>query len=374
MSIFDVLENNPTTNLTASFNIQKEKPAEPKKPKPEEKSKSDKEREKIITTIEKNIITARKQAEAISEEVHGNWTNKRQREADRRRNQKERLLMDIVALEKLLEMWKTDPSRLYYLSKVRSVKDIEFLRQHSKLRRPEPDWADWALKQNEEYIKKYARLGITIEEHSADAHEQVMELRKTIVTQEEKDALELRRRIEELRRENIPGFFPTPDHLGSRVIDLAKIDDYMSLLEPGAGIGSLVDLLKHKPYLDHLDIYCCEINHSLRRILELKKYNVINGDIMELQSGAFDRIIMNPPFEKGQDMDHVTHCFNNLLAPNGVLVSIVGAGAISGQTAKHIAFKELILQHGEVIPVETGAFKNAFNGTGISVAIVKLRS
>ena len=360
-------------NLTASFNIEKEKTPEPIIPKIEAKSKSDKERDKIIVAIEKNIVSARKQAEAISEEVHGNWTNKRQGEADRRRKQKETLLMDITALEKLLEMWKTDPSQTKNLRFVRSSKDVEFLRQHI-LRKPEPDLADWAVKQNEEYRKKFNRLGISLEEYSVIAHEMIMELRKIVVTQEEKDALELRRLIEEMHRTNIPGFFPTPDHLGSRVIDLAEIDDGMSLLEPGAGFGSLLDLLKHKPYLDHLDIYCCEINYSLSRILELKKYNVIDSDIMHLKTGAFDRIIMNPPFEKGQDMDHVTHCFKNLLARNGILVSIVSAGAISGQTTKHIAFKELILEHGETYPVEAGAFKGAFNSTGISVAIVKLRS
>ncbi len=45
------------------------------------------------------------------------------------------------------------------------------------------------------------------------------------------------------------------------------------------------------------------------------------GDFLE-HRGEYDRVLMNPPFEHGQDMDHVRHAYE-LLASGGRIVSIV---------------------------------------------------
>ena len=64
---------------------------------------------------------------------------------------------------------------------------------------------------------------------------------------------------------------------------------------------------------------------TLVDILRAKGYrNVVPGDFMkyldyvgpEHNNAIYDRILMNPPFEHGQDVDHVEHAFN-LLKPGG---------------------------------------------------------
>jgi hypothetical protein len=72
----------------------------------------------------------------------------------------------------------------------------------------------------------------------------------------------------------------------------------------------------------HKTVYnsrCVEVISRLADICRAKGHLCDNLDILTLTtSQQFDRIIMNPPFEKGQDMAHVMHCFNNLLAPGGI--------------------------------------------------------
>ncbi len=64
-----------------------------------------------------------------------------------------------------------------------------------------------------------------------------------------------------------------------------------------------------------------EINPSLREILEMKGYNVVASDFLDY-GGEYDVIVMNPPFEKLQDIDHVRHAFD-LLTEGGRLVAVM---------------------------------------------------
>ena len=41
--------------------------------------------------------------------------------------------------------------------------------------------------------------------------------------------------------------------------------------------------------------------------------------------GRFDRVVMNPPFCRGRDLDHVRHALR-FVAPGGRLVAIMSAG------------------------------------------------
>ncbi len=47
---------------------------------------------------------------------------------------------------------------------------------------------------------------------------------------------------------------------------------------------------------------------------------------------------MNPPFENGQEIDHVRHAFS-LLAPGGRLVSVMSEGPFFRSDSKAIAFR-----------------------------------
>ncbi|MGL4959771.1 MAG: hypothetical protein ACRC67_00960 [Inquilinus sp.] len=53
------------------------------------------------------------------------------------------------------------------------------------------------------------------------------------------------------------------------------------------------------------------------------------------------RVIMNPPFDRERDIDHVIHALD-FLAPNGQLVAIMSAGTEFRETRKSIAFRALM--------------------------------
>ncbi|HHK0428589.1 TPA: methyltransferase, partial [Pseudomonas aeruginosa] len=57
-----------------------------------------------------------------------------------------------------------------------------------------------------------------------------------------------------------------------------------------------------------------------------KGYNLVGSDFMEVSGKQYDRIVMNPPFSKGRDIQHVQHAYS-LLKPGGRLVAIMSEGA-----------------------------------------------
>jgi len=166
----------------------------------------------------------------------------------------------------------------------------------------------------------------------------------------------------------IPGFFPTPKDLVRQLVLMADIREEHRVLEPSAGKGDILDGLK-----DHLgsseQLVACEINPTLRELLELKGYTLLQANFLEVKE-SFDRIVMNPPFENGQDVDHVQHALK-LLKPNGRVVAIMSEGVFFRKFKKESEFRELLADKNAFVsdPIK-GAFKNAFNQTGVSVRIV----
>ena len=78
----------------------------------------------------------------------------------------------------------------------------------------------------------------------------------------------------------------------------------------------------------------------------------------------FDRILMNPPFEKFQDIEHVRRAYT-FLKPGGRLVAIMGNGAFFRQEKKAEQFRD---DFGDctTIPLESGTFDT----TGVSSRII----
>jgi type I restriction-modification system DNA methylase subunit len=71
-----------------------------------------------------------------------------------------------------------------------------------------------------------------------------------------------------------------------------------------------------------------EINAGLAARLDATGRAVVCGDFLSWDGrdfGAFDRVVMNPPFDNGADIRHVQHAFT-MLAPGGRLVAIVANG------------------------------------------------
>ena len=177
----------------------------------------------------------------------------------------------------------------------------------------------------------------------------------------------------------IDGYFPTPNELAEELVSrLGYIRSIDSLLEPSAGKGSLVEAVKK----DHPGLFvdCFEINHSLKTILELKGLhsNLYHDDFLSVtpqdHGATYDKIIMNPPFENKQDIEHITHALK-FLKEGGKLVAIASAGVLTNSDRKSVAFRELVEDYGGTIePAPEGAFKKADRATAVNTVIVEIEN
>ena len=122
-------------------------------------------------------------------------------------------------------------------------------------------------------------------------------------------------------------FFPTPPDIADRVARLACVETGHRILEPSAGTGMLIAALDRpttyydvvaveldpvrssglKRSFSNIDVHCCD-------------FLACNGDL-----GLFDRVLMNPPFERGTDIKHIEHALR-FLKPGGRLVAICANG------------------------------------------------
>lgn len=148
-------------------------------------------------------------------------------------------------------------------------------------------------------------------------------------------------------------FFPTPVAVAHRMARLAGITKDTRVLEPSAGNGNLADAAAAAG--GAVDVV--EISSQLREILSLKGYNVVANDFDDFAPEApYPAIVMNPPFSKRQDADHIMRAFT-MLAGGGTLVAIAGEGVFFGQDQKAVQFRAWLDSHNATVEkLEGGTF------------------
>lgn len=144
----------------------------------------------------------------------------------------------------------------------------------------------------------------------------------------------------------------TPPELAKRAVELAEIEKDEDTLEPSAGQGAILEeILKKETY----KFAYCEIDEKNRDILWDKfGKQVYAYDFMGVK-GEFDKIVMNPPFAKSQDVKHILHAYS-LLTKRGRVVSIASS---SIQHRQGKLYDELRKLNPEYIEIEKGAFKDS---------------
>lgn len=174
----------------------------------------------------------------------------------------------------------------------------------------------------------------------------------------------LRRLEQDLQFSKIPGYFATPPELVDRMIELAGIEPHHRVLDPSAGSGSIIERLPDCA----LDIVF-EINHSLCEILRAKGWDARPTDFLQVTpSPQYDRILMNPPFEKLADVDHVSHAYG-FLAEGGRLISIMSPGPFFRDTKKCQLFRQRLEEvNASVTDLPAGSFKQS--GTNVASKLV----
>lgn len=142
------------------------------------------------------------------------------------------------------------------------------------------------------------------------------------------------------------GFFPTPDDAAGILVDGAMLyrregDARLTVLEPSAGTGNLAQRCVEAGAI----IDCVEVHPDRARGLAGSKRirRVVMGDFLALQPGPelYDRVVMNPPFDRERDIDHVMHALG-FLKPDGFLTAIMSAGTEFRETRKSRAFREMM--------------------------------
>lgn len=183
------------------------------------------------------------------------------------------------------------------------------------------------------------------------------------------------------------GFFPTGDKLAARVAELAQLsgDEPLQILEPSAGTGALV-LAAIERINAGSKIWTVERVPALSAVLDIlaeghpgQVENLGTGDFLAYEDGEFsgpgefDRIVMNPPFEKGQDMQHVQAAYS-LLKPNGILVAIVCENCFYRTDGEYPDFRDWLASNGaEIEKAPEDAFTGTIRGTKTAARVITLR-
>lgn len=189
------------------------------------------------------------------------------------------------------------------------------------------------------------------------------------------------------------GFFPTPDPAADELMGKVptwrfKDQDQLRILEPSAGTGNLArrcirtkgdanGYRENEYRYDNL-VDCVEIQPHLCDALEAEGiYNrVWRTDFLKLnpeETGLYDLLVMNPPFDRERDVDHVNHALR-FLKPNGQLHAIMSAGTEFRETKKSIAFRKLVLEtmKGAFRDLPAGSFAEV--GTYVNTVVLRVRN
>jgi 2-polyprenyl-3-methyl-5-hydroxy-6-metoxy-1,4-benzoquinol methylase len=191
---------------------------------------------------------------------------------------------------------------------------------------------------------------------------------------ERKQALEAME--QKIRFNDIAGFFPTPRPVIDMMLDYAwEIQDSYRVLEPSAGKGDICDFVRERNKF--CKIHAIEINHSLCDILKAKGYETTQADFLTVpvpgnDAAKYDVVLMNPPFERGQDADHVRHAWE-MLKPGGRLVSVISKGVMHRMDNKSKNFQRWLNDRDAVMEdLPDGSFKSGFVQTGVSTKLILL--
>lgn len=149
-------------------------------------------------------------------------------------------------------------------------------------------------------------------------------------------------------------FYPTPEKLARKAVELADIGADDECLEPSAGQGGIAD------YMPKAKTTCVEISPLHCAVLKAKGFDVVEADFLSWAMSApkFDAIVMNPPYSEGRAKLH-TEYSAALVKPGGRLVSILPAS----------------MRGKDFLPSFdcewTNAYEREFAGTSMSVTILK---
>lgn len=165
-------------------------------------------------------------------------------------------------------------------------------------------------------------------------------------------------------------FYETPLEVVDRMIELADLEAGMTILEPSAGKGAIIKRLPKS-----CKVIAVELNKEMAdKIATMKNVSSVEqNDFLKCNKNftRVNRVIMNPPFTRQQDIDHVIHAFN-MLKNDGKLVSVMSMSFTFSSTKKAQAFRDFMQSNDSGYEVlSEGSFKTS--GTMIRTTLVWLK-
>jgi len=147
-------------------------------------------------------------------------------------------------------------------------------------------------------------------------------------------------------------YYPTPDYLAKKVVEMAEIEEGHKILEPSAGQGGIAD------HLPVAQTHCVEISPLNCSVLESKGLKTEMADFLTWQAPSlYDRVLLNPPFSEGRALDHINRAAS-LLSSDGRIVAILPAS----------------FHNKDILPDMdvswSSTYANEFTGTSASVVIM----
>ena len=157
-------------------------------------------------------------------------------------------------------------------------------------------------------------------------------------------------------------YFPTPDALAKKLVELSEVSPDDICLEPSAGRGNIAK------YLPNCD--CIELNEDNRKYLIENGFNVIHDDFMTFEpKKKYSVIVMNPPFCKGQDARHIIKAID--LAEKAV-IAIGSSGILYRSDRIYRELRDLIYDlDGTIEPLPDNSFKDS--GTLVNTCLITVR-
>jgi predicted RNA methylase len=173
------------------------------------------------------------------------------------------------------------------------------------------------------------------------------------------------------------GAFNTSPKIAAKVCEYASIGKETRVLEPSAGTGELAKAARERGAI----VQCVELQpglaHELATVHGFR--NAYCRDFLQMTPadlGQFDVVLMNPPFDRGRDCDHVRHAWQ-FVKPGGRLVAIMAARAEFGEDARHKALHRIIERAESCYgsspwhDLPPGSFSHA--GTMVNTVVLTLR-
>lgn len=140
-------------------------------------------------------------------------------------------------------------------------------------------------------------------------------------------------------------------------------------MEPSAGRGAIASALA----IAGLKVDCIELlSDNAKHLEQLPFRSVRCADFLSIEpEPIYDRIVMNPPFDKKRsDIYHVMHALK-FLKPRGLLVAIMPTGVIFREDSLSRDFRGIVsARSGNIVNLPDASFKTSGTMVNTCVAII----